>query len=340
VPDIRTPNEQVLDSQILWQVLLLRYSLHVRTRLISILNNSEADMAAQIRGVLATEPGLREPSKVAELERLLQQLEQLRRSVWNQSVQVAEEELTALTQTELDHEQDVYSPWLPSLRKPLWLALSAGALAAPFQGRTMRQWIQDAAADETKRIRSAIYAGAGLGERPDVIARRIVGSARAQGTDGATQLSRNHVDTIVRSGVIHVASFVRDQYFRANAQLLTLEQFVAVLDSRTTKICRSLDGHRYAIGVGPVPPLHMNCRSVRYAVLPKDIGGPIPEPEVYSAWIRRQPRAVQVELMGASRLQRMRAGSFDATKFTDYGGKPMTLEQILAAARRLMGEGV
>lgn len=338
--DERTPNEQVLDAQILWQVLLLRYSVFVRQRIVTILNGTEGDVAAQIRGALDNEPGLRDPSKVAELERLVQRVEVMRRTAWNQGTVVAEEELTNLSQTEIDHEQDIYGAWLPSLSKPLWLVAGAGALAAPFQGRNLRTWLQDAATDDVTRIRSAIFAGVGLGERPDVIARRVVGSARANGTDGATQISRNYIDTITRSGVIHVSAWVRDQFFRLNPNVLALEQYVAVLDSHTTQICRGLNGNRYPIGTGPMPPLHMNCRSIRYAVLPREVGGPVPEPEVYGSWIRKQPRAVQVELMGATRLQRMQAGTFDPAKFADYGAKPMSLEQILAAARRLTGERV
>lgn len=333
----RTPNEQVLDAQILWQVLLLRYSFFVRQRIVAILNSTEVDVAAQIRGALATEPGLRDPVQSAGLERLVQRVEAMRRTAWDQGMVIAEQELTDLSRTEIDHEQDVYGAWLPSLSKPLWLVAGATALAAPVQGRTVHRWMQDAAADDAKRIRSAIFAGVGLGERPDVIARRVVGSARAKGMDGATQISRNHIDTVTRSGVIHVSSWVRDQFFRLNPQVLDLEQYVAVLDSHTTRLCRGLNGNRYPIGHGPIPPLHMNCRSIRYAVLPRDIGGPVPEPEVYESWIRKQSRAVQVELMGATRLQRMRVGTFDPSKFTDYGAKPMSLEQILAAARRLVG---
>jgi hypothetical protein len=336
VPAERTPNEQVLDAQILWQVLLLRYSVFVRERIVTILNGTEGDVAAQIRGALAIEPGLRDAGKVTVLENLIQRVEVMRRQAWTQGFAIADEELTGLSETEIDHEHHLYGAWLPSLAKPLWLVAGAGALAAPFQGRNMRQWLQDAAADDTKRIRTAIYAGVGLGERPDAIARRVVGSARARGMDGATQVSRNHIDTITRSGVIHVSSWVRDQFFRLNAQVLDLEQYVAVLDSHTTRLCRSLNGNRYPVGAGPMPPMHMNCRSSRYAVLPRDIGGPIPEPEVYESWIRKQPRAVQVELLGATRLRRMQAGTFDPAKFTDYGAKPMSLEQIIAAARRLM----
>jgi hypothetical protein len=336
----RTPNEQVLDSQIVWQVLLLRYSLHVRQRVVDILNGTEADVAALIRGTLAVEPGPRDPQRVAELERLVIRLEQLRRTAWDQGATLAEEELTNLGQSEIEEQHDIYGAWLPSLRKPMWLVASAGALAAPFQGRTLRRWLSDAAVDDARRIRTAIYGGVGRGQRPDVIARLVVGSARAMGSDGATQISRNHIDTIVQSGVIHVSAWVRDQFFRLNPSVLDLEQFLAILDAATTELCRGLNGNRYPIGTGPIPPLHMRCRSTRYAVLPRDIGGPIPEPEVYEAWIRKQARAVQIELMGATKAQRMHAGTFDPAKFTDYGSKAMSLEQILAAARRLMGERV
>jgi hypothetical protein len=340
VADDRTPNEQVLDSQIVWQVLLLRYSFYVRQRVLDILNGTEEDVATQIRGALATEPGLRDPSRVAELERLVQRLEAVRRRAWDQGAQLAEEELTNLSQVEIDQQHGLYGAWLASLSKPLWLVVGAAALTAPVQGRTMRAWLGDAARDDAKRIRTAIFGGVGRGLRPDTIARLVVGSARAKGTDGVTQISRNHVDTVIRTSVIHISAFTRDQFFRLNKPALALDQFVAVLDSRTTQLCRGLNSNRYPIGEGPLPPLHMGCRSIRYAVLPKWIGGPVPEPEVYESWIRRQSWAVQLELMGAARARRMRAGTFDAAKFTDYGSKAMSLEQIVAAARRLTGEKV
>jgi hypothetical protein len=334
---VRTVNEQLLDAQILWQVLLLRFSLHVRQKVIDALNGTEREVASQIRGTLAIEQGFRDPRATAELERLLQNLEVLRRRAWEDGSRAAQEELTNLSQAEINQQHDLYGAWLPSLSKPLWLVAGASALAAPFQGRTFAQWLEDSRTAETKRIRSAIYGAVGRGERADVIARIVVGSARNMGTDGATQVSRNHIDTITRSGVVHVSAWVRDQFFRLNPQVLDLEQFLAVLDSQTTPLCRGLNGNRYPIGTGPMPPLHMGCRSTRYAVLPRDVGGPVPEPEVYDSWIRKQSRAVQVELMGATRAQRMRAGTFDPGRFTDYGTKRMTLKQVAAAAKRLMG---
>jgi hypothetical protein len=340
VTDKRSPNEQMLDAQILWQVLLLRYSLHVRQIIVAYLNGTEDAVASQIRGALAVQPGTRDPGRLAEVERLVQSLEAVRRAAWDQAAQDVGQELLNLSQTELDHQAELYGAWLPSLMKPLWLVAGAGAIAAPFQGRVMQVWLRDAAVDDARRIRTAVYAGVGLGERPDAIARRVVGSARTRGMDGVTQISRNHADTIARSGVVHVSSWVREKFFEANPSTFATEQFVAVLDSHTTLLCLGLNGNRYPVGTGPLPPLHMGCRSTRYAVLPRNVGGPIPEPEVYESWIRKQSRAVQVELMGATRTQRMRAGTFNAAKFTDFGSKQMTLEQVMAAARRLMGERV
>ena len=39
-------------------------------------------------------------------------------------------------------------------------------------------------------------------------------------------------------------------------------QYSAVLDGRTTEICRDLDGKIFAKGTEPIPPMHFNCRSV------------------------------------------------------------------------------
>jgi SPP1 gp7 family putative phage head morphogenesis protein len=38
-------------------------------------------------------------------------------------------------------------------------------------------------------------------------------------------------------------------------------QWVSVLDSRTTSICRGRNGNIYFYGHGPLPPAHINCRS-------------------------------------------------------------------------------
>lgn len=329
-------NERLVAIEIIRQVLLLRYSLHVRQLVVDSLNNTEEPIARMVREALQTDAGLRDPAQVRQLDRLIDQINAIRAPAWAAGRDAVAGELADLEQDEPKDQALLFAFLLPGVAAMVAPQIAGRAVNAPFQGRTLRQWFDDAQTDEAKRIRQAVYLGTAAGESPATVARRIVGTAFAKGSDGATQTSRNHADTIVRSAVISVSSQARDLFYQANSNILTTEQFVAVLDSRTTQLCRGLDGSRYKVGDGPIPPLHLNCRSLRVVVLPENLGGPVWEPEVYAAWIRKQPKAVLVELLGATRAAQVAKG-VEPGAFVDYGAKPMTLKQIRAAAKRLMG---
>lgn len=332
-------NERLVALEIVRQILLLRYSLHLRMKLIRALNDTEHPVASLIRDQLNNGAGMRDPTQVNRLNQLIDQINAMRAPAWAAGRDAVANDLLEYATAEVEDQHSLLSGLAPTLALvlPLVGVVGAQGLATPYQGRTVRQWIEDAQAAEAKRIRQAIFVGIGAGEDPATVARRIVGSAAAKGADGTTQTSRNHVDTVTRAALVHMSAFVRAAYYQANAQTLTLEQFVAVLDSHTTQICRGLNGNRFQLGVGPRPPLHFGCRSMRVVVLPADIGGPIWEPEVYDTWIRKQPRAVVVEILGATRAAQSRKRSVDLGAFADYGSRAMTLKQVRALAKRLMG---
>jgi hypothetical protein len=332
-------NDRLVALEIVRQILLLRYSLHVRMSLIRALNDTERPIASMIRDLLATDAGMRDPTQVARLNQLIDQINAMRAPAWAVGRDLVVTQLLEFGTAEVEDQHSLLASLAPTLGLILPVAgmVAAQALATPYQGRTVRQWFDDAQAAEAKRIRQLIYIGVGAGEDPATVARRIVGSAAMKGSDGATQTSRNHVDTLTRSSLVHIATFGRMAVYAENVQTLTTEQFVAVLDSVTTQLCRSLNGKRFLIGLGPKPPLHMGCRSMRVVVLPEEVGGPIWEPEVYDSWIRKQPQAVRVELLGATRAAQTRKRPVDRSPFVDYGSRPMTLRQVRASAKRLMG---
>lgn len=332
-------NERLVAMEIVRQILLLRYSLHVRTKLVRALNDTEHPIASMIRDQINNTAGMRDPSQVAKLNQLIDQINAMRAPAWAAGRDSVVSELLDYGSAEVEDQHSLLSGLAPSLALvlPLVGMVASQGVATPYQGRTVRQWVEDAQAAEAKRIRQAIFLGIGAGEDAATVARRIVGSTAAKGADGATQVSRNHVDTVSRAALVHMSAFVRAAYYEANAQTITMEQYVAVLDSRTTPICRGLNGKRFRLGVGPRPPLHFGCRSMRVVVLPTDVGGPIWEPEVYDTWIRKQPRAVVVEILGATRAAQARKQTVDHGAFADYGSRPMTLKQVRASAKRLMG---
>jgi hypothetical protein len=89
--------------------------------------------------------------------------------------------------------------------------------------------------------------------------------------------------------------------------------------------CRSRDGERYPVDSGPRPPAHPGCRSIVTEVL-KDYAPP--QRETYADWLKRQPAAVQDEIIGPARGRLLRAGKFEVSDFVDLRGKPLTLDEL------------
>lgn len=370
--------------EIVRQVLLLRFSLHLRNQVVKALNETERPIAAQVREALHKEAGLRDVAQVRQLDALIAQINALRAPVWEAQVRVVEQNLTTVAEAEAEDQRDLYGFLLPGIDLVVPMLVGTAALAVAFNGRVLRQWLSDARQAEATRVRTAVYAAVGAGETPASVARRIVGTARLQGRDGVTQVTRNHIDTIVRSGALHFTAQARDQFYRANGsaqyprallpglpsipvptiggqldpaivearrqvrealgtaaaaggagalQVFVQEQYVAVLDSRTTKLCRRLDGHRYPIGEGPIPPLHPNCRSIRIVVLPESLGGPVFDPGTYSSWFKAQPPEVREMLRGTAKGD---DGELADGAFRDYGAHPMTLSETREEGRRLL----
>lgn len=378
-----TLNERLVAIEIVRQILLLRFSLHVRDLVVRALNDTERPIASLVRETLRSEAGLRNAAQVRKLDALIEQINAVRAPAWDVAVRAAEEQLTTAGDAEVEEQRDLFGFLLPGVELLVPMAAGAAALAAVFTGRTLRQWLTDARTAEVLRFRTAVYAGVGAGESPAAVARRLLGTAKLMGRDGATQVSRNNIDTIIRSGAVHFTAHARDQFYRANSEarytpsllpglpvlpvrpvggvedaavwearrqvrqalaaaagggvrLFLREQFVAVLDSRTTKLCRRLDGRRYPVGEGPIPPLHPNCRSDRIVVLPKSLGGPAFDPGSYTAWLRRQPSQVREALLGSRRSNKLNEGDLADALFRDYGARPMTLDEARKEGRRLM----
>ena len=58
-----------------------------------------------------------------------------------------------------------------------------------------------------------------------------------------------------------------------NEALFAEELYTATLDGRTTPQCQSLDGNTYPVGEGPIPPVHIQCRSLRVGVINGQVVG-------------------------------------------------------------------
>lgn len=275
-----TANEQILDALVRHQTYLLRYSGYVRNRINTVLNSSEEALAEKIRGKLPPTGGFNSGSEEwKRLNRLKAQLATIRIGAWDEAKKFLEDEMVALAIQEPVFANNMFTNSLPVQLQtvmPTERMLKSIALSRPFEGRIMKEWAAKMESDDIARIGAALQQGMVQGETNDQIARRVVGTGSFQGTDGATQATRNQVAAVTRTAVMHVSNNAREQFFQDNADIITVERFVATLDSRTTLICAANDGKTFAIGKGPMPPLHYQCRSLRVPALDPGLMGERP----------------------------------------------------------------
>jgi SPP1 gp7 family putative phage head morphogenesis protein len=271
-----TANTALRDAMVRHQVQLQRFSAGVISKIHAVLNDSEMDLARTIRARLAASAGLDSPADVRRLQTVLSMMENLRTTTFETMDEVWKEQLTALAATEpgfLANQLDTTSPVVLDLALPALQQLKSIATSQPFEGATLREWSAKLQQEDIRRMEAQIRLGLAAGEDSSTIARRIVGSARLKGLDGVTEITRRNAAAITRTAINHIANRARRMFILGNKEIFEQEMFLAVLDSRTTPICRSYDGDVFDVGEGPVPPLHWNCRSTRVAILDGQVLG-------------------------------------------------------------------
>lgn len=267
-----TFNEQYFDASIRHQIDLLRFGSGVSRKVNSLLDATRADLAKQVERRLGKVTGINGASlrRLRELERAI---DQQRSGAWNDvteewsrvAVDVALEEpmfvagaLTSILPVELD------------LVQPSDATLRALATTRPFQGKFLKEWADSTSRADLTRIHQQIRIGMVQGESSRDIASRVFGAR------GAMNVTRAQVDAVTRTVINHVSNAAQQEFLRANSDLFSVEQLVATLDSRTTPVCRAQDGKQYPVGKGPIPPLHVACRSIRVGVLDGEVVGERP----------------------------------------------------------------
>jgi SPP1 gp7 family putative phage head morphogenesis protein len=210
------------------------------------------------------------------------------------------------------------------------LTAAQGAAITLPNGDVVSKSFRGLAESQAQRFNTIVRTGILTGEPTPQIARRLVGSlnfgqlaktARQQALAGGelTKMADHQVLTIVRTSVQQVANAVSEQVYKANTDITKKYRYVATLDSRTSAICRSLDGQEFEYGRGPEPPVHFNCRSTTIPIIdyeglgipPPDWGvgpsqrasaeGPVKGTTTYGKWLNGQPKAYQSEVFRSER---------------------------------------
>ena len=174
------------------------------------------------------------------------------------------------------------------------------------------------------------------------------------------KISKNQSKALVITSMTSVYAQADHEVYKANEKTLLGWQYVSVLDTRTTPICRHRDGTVYPVGdTMHLPPAHFNCRSTTTPVFRswEQMGeldaaagirkrnlskltdkqkafydGQTPLRESYNEWLRRQPVDVQLKHLGDyQRVDMFNKNLLTVDKFIAPSGSALGIKGLRTA---------
>lgn len=169
----------------------------------------------------------------------------------------------------------------------------------PFDGKILGEWLDEQRLATQIKVKQTIR----LGVLNGLTTSQITAGLYADPGNPFVGAKRN-AEIMVRTASAHVTS---------QASLKTFErvgfgsyQLSAVLDSRTTPVCRALDGNIYKTSDKgrKVPPFHPGCRTVMIAVSDDEP----PFTDGYEDWLGKQSAGEQESILGSARYRLWKSG--------------------------------
>ena len=246
------------------------------------------------------------------------------------------------------------------------LTAAKGATITLPNGEVITKAFRGIAVDQAERFSQVVRQGLLTGETTPSIAKRLIGNLQfgeeaktvrqlvAAGGQ-ATAAADNQIITLVRTSINQVANTASQQVYEANQDITKKYRYVATLDTRTSSICRALDGREFEYGKGPMPPQHFNCRSTTVPVIDYEgLGfdppppakraskdGQVPADTTYGKWLKdklpgetnadvlaRQQQALGSKAPYFRRLADKYGPDAAIAKLVRDDGSEVTLEQL------------
>ena len=330
-------NDYLLDAGIKHQIYVQRYAGGQVKDLVKYLDDAQAEILRKLDGVDTLAESRSLQRKLDQITALQSDaLEKLSKGITDNAADFAEYEAEFAVKTmNTAAAASVTLPASEQLRAlvtqaPMQLAIS-GKAGSTVQSLTLSQAATQFSKDKAAEITRTIQRGMVEGSTVQSLTRQIA---------SVTNRHKRQAEALVRTSVNHISSEARSAVNRANDDILKGEEYVSVLDGRTTIGCAALDGKILGFDEPPFTPRHWNCRSLRVPVLQDrfqeegldgtraSMDGPVSAKRTYSGWLKGQSKEFRVQVLGKERAALFDAGKLSLDDFVDANGNPISLKQL------------
>lgn len=350
-----TINKKLRDEAIYHRVNLVSYENNLIKESLKLLNVADRELSAQL--YIALDDLSASDFKISRLETMLNSVKSL-----SSFSDYLFGELSAFCEYESNYQYSLFESLLSDIVKakyPLMQIspnqLFASVKARPFQGRLLSEWVSNIEDDRLKRVANAVRTGYVTGETTEQIIRRVRGTKKNRYKDGVLETSKRNASSLIHSAIAHTAATSRDEFGKANKNLIKGKQWLSTLDTSTTPMCIIRDlkqytldnkpiGHNIPYGAG-AGKLHFCCRSVETFILKsyRELGididevpagtrasmdGQVPAKTSYLEWLQSQSKERQEQVLGVERAKLLRKGVVKPEKFFTRDGHVLTLKEL------------
>ncbi len=340
-----TANEKLQTAAIDHSHDIIRYQNQVVYKVIALLNRTDKDLFVQLTAALQQLPVSQ--FTVERLDSLLASVHQINAVAYQKIRHELSAELADLVAYEQGYQAQLFQNTLPVTFEvaaaPVAQVVSS-AMARPFQGRLLSEWMAGLEAEKAAKIRDAIRIGYVEGQTIQEMVQRIKGTKARQYQDGILEITRRNAETIVRTAVSHTANHTRQKFAEANDDLVKGVKWLSTLDGKTSDVCISRDSKVYPVDSGPRPPAHFNCRSTTTFVLKSfrelnidlkelpegsrsSMDGQVPASMTYNEWLKGKDSTFQDKVLGPTRGKLFREG-MPVDRFVNKAGDRLTLDKL------------
>jgi hypothetical protein len=297
-------NQKIIDRIIRARIRAMGYANGVSEEVIRYLNATTPEIKRTILEAFI-EFG---PRIVGRLRLVETRIAKIRQRAWGKLSIAALDALIQLMSLQGKVLGEAYGQ---ELSEPKKTTISDALAASLIVGLTPKEWLAKLQADDLRRYISQLRIGVMAGEDPKKILARLVGPLASPG-----RVVANNLRMFVETATSVAVSTAQRLVLQANGNRLAIqyEEWVSILDDRTTAGCIDLNGDRFEVGKGPQPGYHPYCRSER---VPVAEGGGDYNVSSYAEWIKTQP----------ARFQKYAGSPF---KVADL--RPLTINQMLESS--------